>query len=122
MRYFHAYFSQQYPGAPSSPITSLFVGGTREIRAKYPNGDPLIPGGGGWGGKATGGSKFAAGAETSGTQFPWNVKIVSAGGLQLSQGSSLDGKPATYTLHPPGKCSARRVREGGVSVHAVYVY
>ena len=87
-------------GAAAATIKTLFVDGVREVRAKYPNGDPLNPGSaGGYAANAAG----AAGGQYSsnGDQFPDTVTVKSAGGVVLSQGSSVGNVPMTFTVAEP---------------------
>ena len=87
-------------GAAAATIKTLFVDGVREVRAKYPNGDPLNPGSaGGYAANAAG----AAGGQYSsnGDQFPDTVTVKSAGGVVLSQGSSVGNVPMTFTEAEP---------------------
>ena len=65
-------------------INTLFVNGRREIRAKFPNGDPLLPGAaGGYSATAAGGlSVFSP----TGVPFPRSVAVTDAAGKLLSTG------------------------------------
>ena len=75
--------------------TTLFVNGRREIRAKFPNGDPLIPGGAGWGASASG----ALGAfHPTGEALPNTVAVKDTSGRLLSSGGSVGDKPYSFTV------------------------
>jgi hypothetical protein len=79
-------------------VQTLFVGGLREIRAKFPNGDPLIPGGAGWAARANGAhGSFAA----TGDAFPATVNVVSSVGILLSTGADETGADKTFTVKEP---------------------
>eukprot|EP00040_Diaphanoeca_grandis_P016432 m.84756 g.84756 ORF g.84756 m.84756 type:complete len:1009 (-) comp25800_c0_seq1:252-3278(-) len=82
----------------SKPIETLFVNGVREIRAKFPNGDPLIPGGAGWNAHATG---AAGDLGVSGVQFQDTVSVSSTFDVLLSVGSSLNNQKINFTVNEP---------------------
>jgi hypothetical protein len=84
-------------GAPTN-IDTLFVNGLREIRAKFPNGDPLIPGGAGWDASASG----AAGTfPADGEQFENTVSVYSSDGVLLSVGGSEGNVVQNFTVSAP---------------------
>jgi len=84
--------------AASAAIQALFVGGSREIRAKYPNGDPVIPGGAGWSATASGPlGHFAA----SGVAFNATVQVFSEDGILLSNGAAPGGEWRNFTVDYP---------------------
>ena len=88
------------PGYTGPTIKTLFVDGMREVRAKYPNGDPLIPGAaGGYAAQAAG----AAGTTYSpnGDLFPDTVAVNSEGGVLLSKGSSVGNVAMNFTVSEP---------------------
>ena len=69
---------------------SLFVGGLRQVRARYPNGDPLMPKSGYmYGGKP--GSQWNPVNEA----LPKNTRIMSQSGTLISTGPSLTGANIT---------------------------
>jgi hypothetical protein len=84
-------------GDAAAVPTTLFVNGVREIRAKFPNGDPLIPGGAGWSASASG----ALGSfEPTGVPLPNSVFVHDAAGRLLSSGASVGNKVYNFTVSP----------------------
>ena len=71
-------------------FNTLYVKGLRQVRARYPNGDPLVPKSG-----------YMKGGSHSGTwhpkneEIPTNTKIVSKTGTVISQGPSEKGGTVT---------------------------
>ena len=75
-----AAYETTLPASAAGRVTTLFVNGVREIRAKFPNGDPLIPGGAGWAGKASGPSGMLP---ANGKAFNHTVTVLSSSGVLL---------------------------------------
>ena len=93
------YFETPLPAsAHGLEINTLFVNGRREIRAKFPNGDPLLPGAAG-GYSATASGPLGSFAPT-GVLFPPLVTVKDASGRELSNGGSADGKQYDFTVSP----------------------
>ena len=114
----HGAFETTLPATMASVPTTLFVNGRREsktsvafsiccavianpksvtvaVRAKFPNGDPLIPGGAGWGASASG----ALGAfHPTGEALPNTVAVKDTSGRLLSSGGSVGDKPYSFTV------------------------
>lgn len=83
------------PSVPAETIKTLFVNGVREIRAKFPNGDPLIPGGDGWSATASGPlGEFSP----TGVELPHLVQVFDVEGRLLSSGGSSDSSNHSFTV------------------------
>lgn len=88
-------------GGAGSAITTLFVGGQREIRAKFPNGDPLVPGGAGWGARASG-PAAGRGFSATGQEFAHVVNVTArASGVTLSTGAAPGDVPQGFEVDAP---------------------
>jgi hypothetical protein len=76
--------------ASSGPIDSLFINGLRQKRARYPNGDPLVPNGPGGNGRAgySKGAKPAGMWPNTAVALDQNVIVNSENGTLIAKGSA----------------------------------
>lgn len=89
-------FSCQLP--VGTQFDSLFVGGLRQKKARYPNGDSLLPGNQSFAGYDTGCTAQSWWDVSGAEQLPVNLEMVSrATGARISQGSILDAADRVVT-------------------------
>ena len=77
----------------AGPVRGLWKDGVRQIRARHPNGDPLVPGVG----FDLSGTSLGCPASSSET-WPNNVRVETDAGVLLSEGPTFDGANRTVVV------------------------